>query len=160
MIIKKKFKNNNIKQLLTRTMLSLYIPVVQAHITEAYIKRQFNDHNIGKVLRVDFVKNLPKNRREAFIHFDEWFDNETSRALQEDVKNPSTKTRFVYHHTKFFPLLMNKNAHRRVNNPAYEVINTEDVKSGNKLLVSIPMDTSTSDEFKRQRTSYSTVVAK
>ena len=108
-------------------MLSLYIPVVQDHITEAYVKRQFADHNIGKVMRVDFVKNLPKNRREAFVHFDEWFDNETSRALQEDIKNPDTKTRFVYHHTKFFPLLVNKNAHRRVNNPAYEVIKTEDM---------------------------------
>ena len=142
-------------------MLSLYIPVVQDHITEAYVKRQFADHNIGKVMRVDFVKNLPKNRREAFVHFDEWFDNETSRALQEDVKNPTTKTRFVYHHTKFFPLLVNKNAHRRVNNPAYEVIKTEDVKSGAKLLVSIPMETSTSDDSKRQRTtSYAAAAAK
>ena len=140
-------------------MLSLYIPVVQDHITEAYVKRQFADHNIGKVMRVDFVKNLPKNRREAFVHFDEWFDNETSRALQEDIKNPDTKTRFVYHHTKFFPLLVNKNAHRRVNNPAYEVIKTEDVKSGAKLLVSIPMETSTSDGSKRQRAAYASVAA-
>lgn len=160
MIIKNKFKNNNIKQLLTRTMLSLYIPVVQNHITEAYIKRQFTDNNIGKVMRVDFVKNLQKNRREAFVHFDEWFDNETSRALQEDIKNPDTKTRFVYHHTKFFPLLVNKNAHRRINNPAYEVIKTEDVKSCTKLLVSIPMETSTSaDDSKRRRTTYAAVAA-
>ena len=135
-------------------MLSLYIPVVQDHITEAYVKRQFADHNIGKVMRVDFVKNIPKNRREAFVHFDEWFDNETSRALQEDVKNPTTKTRFVYHHKKFFPLLINKNAHRRVNNPAYEVIKTEDMKSSTRLLISIPMNTSTSDDYKRQRTTY------
>ena len=135
-------------------MLSLYIPVVQDHITEAYVKRQFADHNIGKVMRVDFVKNIPKNRREAFVHFDEWFDNETSRALQEDVKNPTTKTRFVYQHKKFFPLLINKNAHRRVNNPAYEVIKTEDMKSSTRLLISIPMNTSTSDDYKRQRTTY------
>jgi hypothetical protein len=140
-------------------MLSLYIPVVQNHITEAYVKRQFADNNIGKVMRVDFVKNIPKNRREAFVHFDEWFDNETSRALQEDIKNPDTKTRFVYHHTKFFPLLVNKNAHRRINNPAYEVIKTEDVKSGAKLLVSIPMETSTSDESKRQRITYAAAAA-
>lgn len=143
-------------------MLSLYIPVVQDHTTEAYIKRQFSDHDIGKVMRVDFVKNLLKNRREAFVHFDEWFDNETSRALQEDIKNPNTKTRFVYHNTKFFPLLVNKNAHRRVNNPAYEVIKTEDVKSVAKVLVSIPMDTSASDEddSKRRRMTYALVTDK
>jgi hypothetical protein len=140
-------------------MLSLYIPVVQDHITEAYVKRQFADHNIGKVMRVDFVKNLPKNRREAFVHFDEWFDNETSRSLQMDIKNSDTKTRFVYHHTKFFPLLVNKNAHRRINNPEYENIKTEDVKSGAKLLVSIPIETSTSDESKRQRTTTYAAVA-
>ena len=43
------------------SVLSLYIPVIQKHISEAYIKRQFLDHNIGKVLRVDFVKNIEKN---------------------------------------------------------------------------------------------------
>lgn len=141
-------------------MLSLYIPVVQEHITEAYVKRQFKDHNIGKVMRVDFVKNILKNRREAFVHFDEWFDNDTSRALQEDIKNPDTKTRFVYHETKFFPLLVNKNAHRRVNNPAYEVIKSDDIKSSTKLLVSIPIIDSTSDESKRQKMTYSAVVVK
>ena len=135
-------------------MLSIYIPVVQNHVTESYIKRQFIDHNIGKIMRVDFVKNLEKNRREAFLHFDEWFDNEKSRTLQEDIKNPETKTRFVYHNTKFFPLLVNKNAHRRVNNPAYEVIKTEDVKSSTRLLVSLPKKKLTVDDSKRKRVSY------
>ncbi len=140
-------------------MLSLYIPVVQEHITETYIKRQFKDHNIGQVMRVDFVKNVVKARREAFVHFDEWFDNETSRALQDDIKNIDTKTRFVYHHTKFFPLLVNKNAHRRVNNPAYEVIKTDDMKTSIKFLVSIPMETSSTDELKRQRVTYAAVAS-
>lgn len=138
-------------------MLSLYIPIVQEHITEAYVKRQFNDNNIGKVMRVDFVKNISKNRREAFVHFDEWYENETSKALQEDIKNPTTKTRFVYHNNKFFPLLVNKNAHCRVNNPAYQILKSEEVKSATKLLVSVPMDTSSSAESKRQRNNYAEV---
>jgi hypothetical protein len=145
-----KLKIPNI-QLFSETMLSLYIPIIQDNITETYIKRQFNDHNIGKVMRVDFVKNISKNRREAFVHFDEWFDNETSRAMQDDIKNPDTKTRFIYHDKKFFPLLVNKNAHRRVNNPEYEVLKAEDIKSAAKMLVSIPMDISSSNEFKRPR---------
>tara|TARA_X000000368_G_scaffold418835_1_gene420260 strand:+ start:5640 stop:6071 length:432 start_codon:yes stop_codon:yes gene_type:complete len=136
-------------------MLSLYIPVIQEHITENYIKSQFKNHNIGKVMRVDFVKNLNKNgRREAFIHFDEWFDNETSRTLQEDIKNPDTKTRFVYQDKKFFPLLVNKNAHRRVNNPSYEVLNIDDPKTSLKLIVSIPIEHSVNDETKRRRMTY------
>tara|TARA_B110000977_G_C11066713_1_gene488055 strand:+ start:2357 stop:2785 length:429 start_codon:yes stop_codon:yes gene_type:complete len=142
-------------------MLSVYIPVVQDHITEAYIKRQFIDHDIGKIMRVDFVKNIVKGRREAFLHFDEWFDNETSKALQDDIQNPDTKTRFIYHHTKFFPLLVNKNAHRRVNNPMYEIINTEDVKNSTKILVSIPMDIAAGvDESKRSRNTYAAVTKK
>ena len=141
-------------------MLSLYIPIVQEHITEAYIKRQFSDHNIGKVMRVDFVKNVEKNRREAFVHFDEWFDNQTSKSLQEDVKNPTTNTRFVYHNKKFFPLLVNKNAHRRVNNPNYVIIKTEDVKSAAAVNVYIPMDTSTPNESKRQKSKCSKVEEK
>ena len=116
------------------TVLSLYIPVIQENITEAYIKRQFLDHNIGKILRVDFVKNISKGRREAFVHFDEWFDNPTSRALQEDIKNPDTQTRFVYMGNKFFPLLVNKNAHKRVNNPDYEPL-----KESPSVILSIPI---------------------
>ena len=141
------------------SVLSLYVPVIQNHITEAYITRQFLDHNIGKVMRVDFVKNISKNRREAFIHFDEWFDNEKSNELQNDIKNPNTTTRFVYHHTKFFPLLVNKNAHRRVNNPMYEIIKSEDVKKTSKELVSISndKDTNVMKNDKRQRVTYANV---
>lgn len=141
------------------SVLSLYVPVIQTHITEAYIKRQFLDHNIGKVMRVDFVKNISKNRREAFIHFDEWFDNEKSKELQDDIKNPNTTTRFVYHHTKFFPLLVNKNAHRRVNNPMYEIIKIEDVKKTSKELVAISNNKNTNGmkNDKRQRVTYANV---
>ena len=116
------------------TVLSLYIPVIQDNITEAYIKRQFENHEIGKILRVDFVKNISKQRREAFVHFDEWYDNPTSRALQDDIKNPDTQTRFVYMGTKFFPLLVNKNAHKRVNNPNYEPL-----KDTPSVILSIPI---------------------
>jgi len=161
---KKKIEYNNFflyicisrKTYLNMDALSLYIPVIQEHITEKYIKRQFKDHNIGEVTRVDFVKNLNKGRREAFVHFDKWFDNETSRALQADIKNPATKTRFVYRNNKFFPLLVNKNAHRRTNNPAYEVIKNDDVKILTaSILMSMPMnDNSSPDESKRKRSSY------
>ena len=45
----------------------------------------FDQHKIGKVMRVDFVKNIAKNRREAFIHFDEWYTTDESFKLQQDI---------------------------------------------------------------------------
>ena len=141
------------------SVLSLYIPVIGENVSESYMKKMFDTHKIGKLMRVDFVKNISKNRREAFIHFDEWFDNEKSKELQDDIKNPNTTTRFVYHHTKFFPLLVNKNAHRRVNNPMYEIIKTEDVKKTSKELVAIPSNKNTNGmkNDKRQRVTYANV---
>jgi hypothetical protein len=120
------------------SVLSLYIPIIDAETSEQYIIKMFQEHNIGKVMRVDFVKNTVKNRREAFLHFDEWFDNDVSKALREDILEPNTKSRLVYTGTKFWPLLVNKNAHSRVPNPNYEVLKTEEVKSAFKTQVLNP----------------------
>ena len=121
------------------SVLSLYIPIIDAETSEHYIIKMFQEHNIGKVMRVDFVKNTVKNRREAFLHFDEWFDNDASKALREDILDPNTKSRLVYIGTKYWPLLVNKNAHSRVPNPDYEVLKTEDVKSAFKTHVLNPL---------------------
>ena len=34
--------------------------------------------------------------QEAFIHFEEWFDNEESKKLRNDILDPNSKTRFKY----------------------------------------------------------------
>lgn len=110
------------------SVLSLYIPIISESTSETYIKKMFASKNIGKVLRVDFVKNKAKNRNEAFVHFDEWFDNDESKKLKADILNPESKTRFKYSHgDKFWPLLVNKNAHNKVTNPNYEILKTGDV---------------------------------
>mgnify|MGYP003335029771 CR=1 FL=1 len=115
---------------MSSSIISLYIPVISVFTTEAFIKKVFKNKNIGKVLKVDFVKNIEKNRREAFIHFDEWFDTNEAKALQEDVTTKNKKTQFVYNESgKFWPLLVNKNPHKRVNNPKYEMLKTNDVKA-------------------------------
>ena len=139
-------------------VLSLYIPSgIMSYHTEEYITKQFIDHFIGKVMRVDFVKNVEKgDRREAFIHFDEWFDTEASIALQENVKNTDIKSRFVYQGKKFWPLLVNKNAHRRVTNPAYEVIKTEDIKVAAVADIAIPTE-AVNMEVSNKRASFATV---
>ena len=38
------------------SVLSLYIPIISESTSETYIKKMFASKNIGKVLRVDFVK--------------------------------------------------------------------------------------------------------
>jgi hypothetical protein len=143
------------------SVLSLYIPVISNTTSETYIKKMFQKHNIGLVLRVDFVKNKEKNRREAFIHFDEWFLTNESKKLKDDIMDIKTKTRFVYSNSgQFWPLLVNTNAHKRVNNPKYEVIKKEQVNSSYKLsLTNFPKSKNESNN-KKQKTYASVVIKK
>ena len=119
------------------SVLSLYIPIIR-NTSEEYIIKMFKMHNIGKVMRVDFVFNKIKKRREAFVHFDEWFTSDESKQLQEDILNPTTKTQFKYQGENFWPLLVNKNAHKRVDNPNYEILNKTQVKNSYKSSLVIP----------------------
>jgi hypothetical protein len=105
------------------SVLSLYIPILTNNVSEEYIKKMFLKHNIGKILRVDFVRNNLKSRIEAFLHFDEWFDSDEAVTLKENVLNPSVKAKLMYYNDKFWPLLENKNPHKRVENPNYEILN-------------------------------------
>jgi len=118
--------------------ISLYIPIISNSTSEEYIKKMFANANIGKIMRVDFVKNKVKERNEAFIHFEKWFDTDESKNLKEDILNPDTKTRFKYNNSnKFWPLLVNKNAERRNNNPNYEILDSSQVKAEYKKNLSI-----------------------
>ena len=117
------------------TVLSLYIPIINENISEEYIKTMFKSHDIGNVMRVDFVYNKNKKRREAFIHFDEWFNNEKANKLQEDVKDKEKNVKFTYAKNKFWPLLPNRNAHKRVDNPNYQILKPEDIKNEIKTML-------------------------
>jgi hypothetical protein len=110
------------------SLLSLYIPIISEKTSEDYIKSVFVKKNIGKILRVDFVFNIQKNRREAFIHFDEWFKAQESNEFKEDVLNADTNTKLYHTDKRFWPILVNKNPHKRVNNSNYTIIKTNEVK--------------------------------
>ena len=110
------------------SVLSLYIPIILKNTSEEYIKATFSKKNIGKILRVDFVINVKKNRREAFIHFDEWYENEECKKLKDDIMDPTTKTKLYHTNDRFWPILVNKNAHKRIDNPDYRIINNHEVK--------------------------------
>ena len=110
-------------------MLSLYVPIISNSTSEAYIKKMFLINNIGKISRIDFVKNIEKNRREAFIHFEEWFDTKQANSLKEDILNKDTQTRFKYNKSNsFWPLLVNKNPTKTNDNPNYIILDNKDIK--------------------------------
>ena len=130
------------------SVLSLYIPIISDKVSEEYIKKMFLKHNIGKILRVDFVKNKVKNRNEAFVHFDEWFSNEHATNLKENVLNPEIKARLVYNNDKFWPLLENKNPHKRVENPNYEILSKSEYTNVYKSSLNLNETVVTKDKDK------------
>lgn len=107
-------------------MLSLYIPVIQDNITETNVKQVFIKKNYGEVERVDFVRNKLKNRREAFVHFKVWYDNEDVKEFKDRINNPNTKTRVYHTNNKFWPILINHNVNPEKKNPNY--INENDME--------------------------------
>tara|TARA_B100000963_G_scaffold185576_1_gene161325 strand:+ start:147 stop:563 length:417 start_codon:yes stop_codon:yes gene_type:complete len=133
------------------SILSLYVPIISNSTSEAYIKKMFNIKKIGKIMRVDFVKNIAKNRREAFIHFEEWYDTEEANHLKEDVLNNDTKTQFKYNNSdKFWPLLVNKSNNKEVN-PNYIILSTSDVKSTYKQSLNIKKHENPSMQKNKQK---------
>lgn len=118
---------------MSSSLLSLYIPIISDLTSETYIKKMFKTKNIGKIMKVDFVYNIVKNRREAFIHFEEWFDNEESKKLRNDILDPNSKTRFKYSSdNKYWPILVNKNPDKKILNPKYKILSKEEIKNSLK----------------------------
>ena len=110
------------------TVLSLYIPIVSEKCSENYMKTVFVEKKIGKIMRVDFVENITKKRREAFIHFDEWYESEECKKLKDDIMNPTSITKLYHTNDRFWPILVNKNAHKRNINPDYKILSSHEVK--------------------------------
>jgi hypothetical protein len=108
---------------------SLYIPIVNSETTDEYIGKCFNEKNIGKVSRVDFVFNKEKQRREAFVHFSEWFNTDQANRLKTELETNianGKKCRFIYNKNMYWPILINKNpldksSPERKSNGVYEI---------------------------------------
>ena len=94
--------------------ISFYIPVIADGIKEDFVAKVFKHKNIGIVDRVDFVLNKQKVRREAFVHFKEYFNNPDSMAIKTAITSaqqtsPPTPFKFYYKEGRFWALLLNKN---------------------------------------------------
>ena len=90
--------------------VSFYIPVIADGIREDFIAKIFKHKNIGIVERVDFVLNKQKVRREAFVHFKEYFDNGDANTIKESISDGSAVPyKFYYKEDRYWALLLNKN---------------------------------------------------
>jgi hypothetical protein len=113
--------------------LSIYIPILLGQITELQIKELFNILDIGNVSRVDFVSKINKTgdiTRQAFVHFETWYNTYTAKNLQARILDPNVNAKLVYDDPKFWPLLP---AH----NPAPE--QPEHAKKENQKTIEIQM---------------------
>jgi len=96
--------------------ISLYIPHVFANYTRGDVSYQFECLNIGEVKRVDFVSKMSKDGEvynAAYIHFNQWYDNDVSRNFQDRVLNPNKEARIMYDDPWYWIVLENKS--QRVN---------------------------------------------
>lgn len=92
---------------------SLYIPVIGKNVSADFVAKKFLEANIGNVERVDFVVNKVKGRREAFVHFSEWFASETANKLKSQLEismSTGEQCQFKYNNDtqQYWPLLVNK----------------------------------------------------
>tara|TARA_Y100000389_G_scaffold163308_1_gene166508 strand:+ start:1795 stop:2250 length:456 start_codon:yes stop_codon:yes gene_type:complete len=99
--------------------ISLYIPIIQRTTTDAFVKKIFAEKHIGQVSRVDFVYNKEKNRNEAFVHFDYWFDSDSANQLKITILDSTVKSKIYYNDKQYWPLLINKNPNEKKFNPKY-----------------------------------------
>ena len=89
--------------------MSIYIPLVATNTTENFVKRVFYNLNFGRVSRVDFVKKeQDQTKYMAFVHFEYWYQNESSHYLQERI-NSTGCSRVVYNDPNYWIIMENKN---------------------------------------------------
>lgn len=94
--------------------LSLYIPVVNENEANIeYIRKIFHDLNIGYIKSIDFIKNEYSNI-QAFIHFDQWYNNICVSNLQERILNEKKEAYIIYDDPKYW--ILKKNINPIINN--------------------------------------------
>lgn len=91
--------------------ISVYIPHVYTNYDKEFIINVFKNLDIGQVKYVDFVLKFGKDGKEyyaAYIHFENWFENETALNFQERVINPNKEARLIYEDPWYWIVLENK----------------------------------------------------
>lgn len=106
-----KFKKRFEKMFVTN--MSLYIPYVDANISDEFIIEYFLKFDIGIVKRVDLIPKINQKGiyyHGAFIHFEKWFQNTLTMNLQIRLKNKELVTRMFYEEPKYWFVQENTSA--------------------------------------------------
>lgn len=106
--------NNNNKALTLSSMsfnYSVYIPRVFKGITQDQIRGTFLGQNIGSVARVDLLKVYNEKKEwvynKAFVHFNEFFNNEDANKLRQDIESGHGRAKIIYEPNRFWMILPN-----------------------------------------------------
>lgn len=90
---------------------SVYIPRVFKGVSQDQIRGTFYGQSIGKVGRVDLLKVYNEKDQwvynKAFVHFEEWFANNTSLQLKDDIESGLGGAKLNYDGERFWMLLPN-----------------------------------------------------
>lgn len=89
--------------------ISLFIPFVRENISKDFIGFYFN--KIGKVNNIDLILKIDNKGNQyqiAYIHFDNWFQNEYNINLQNNIKNLENGVTIYYDDSNYWKLFMNK----------------------------------------------------
>ena len=96
------------------TTTSMFIPRMNADITQEFITSEFERQEIGKVTKVDFIpkhRELPNGMVEdyfmAFIHLD-WYSNVAAQNIKNRLDD-GQQTRIVYNDPQYWIVMKNKN---------------------------------------------------
>jgi hypothetical protein len=88
--------------------MSLFVPHVFTNISDARIKRVFDNQGLGVVSNIDRVMKKDrdgKNYHSIYIHFESWEDSETVSNFQEKVR--AKEGRIVYDDPWFWSVFEN-----------------------------------------------------
>lgn len=66
---------------------SICIPRIEDNIEKYDIFHAFRKLFIGRILRIDIVKNHKSNTRRAFVHYKQLYDNEQSNSIVKHLTN-------------------------------------------------------------------------
>lgn len=109
---------NSIKMI--NNQLSLYIPRVFKVTTKDKIKETFDNLSIGVLDHIDLIEGNKYN--SAYIHFEYWFDNNSSKKFQEEVMNKNSK---VYYDKFWYWMVFQNKSAKNVKNVLKIVNNNE-----------------------------------
>ena len=86
--------------------LSLYIPFVRDDVSLETFIETFHHRNIGKVSTVDFIYKVDTPLREAFVHFDLFYNTKEAYDFQLTLESEQ-RLRIYYHDSIFWSISKN-----------------------------------------------------